>query len=148
MGGCMNSRTCKRPSVRLLVVDDHDLIREGLRAIVRGTEIEIVAEAGDGESALRMTLEHEIDVVLLDIRIPDGNGFDVLSQIKREKPSLPVLIHTVHEKPHYAARALALGAAGYLVKGNGSSELLTAIRGACDSGNANPGLLQAADRCV
>jgi two-component system NarL family response regulator len=124
------------PAPRILIVDDHDLVREGLRSLMAAAGIEIVAEAEDGESAIRLAMEHDVDVVLLDIRLPDRPGLEVLAHLKREKPNLPVLIYSMHDKPHYIERSVAFGAAGYFVKGIGNDALVTAIRSARENRNA------------
>ncbi len=129
----MNRPQSYEPALRILIADDHDLIREGLRLVCGEAGIEIVGEAEDGESAIRLALELDVDVVLLDIGLPDQSGFDVLEHIKREKPSLPVLVYSAHEKSHFVERSVSLGAAGYLVKGVSNAELLTAIRTAQES---------------
>lgn len=127
--------TGSKTSIRLLIVDDHDLVREGLRAVFLNTEIRIVAEAVDGDAAISMVAEQEVGVVLLDISLPDRNGFDLLEQIKFLKPDLPVLMHSVHGTPHHVQRANALGADGFLVKGvSTKDELLAAVRTARKNG--------------
>ena len=75
-------------TIRLLIADDHDWIREGLRAVFQPTEIEVVAEATTGEEAVSLALASDLDVVLLDIKMPDGDGMDMLSRIKAVKQQL------------------------------------------------------------
>jgi DNA-binding NarL/FixJ family response regulator len=116
--------------IRLLIADDHEVVRSGLKRMVAGTEIKVVAEAATGGAALKYAVSHEIDVLLLDVRMPDGDGLAVLGRVKLEKPMLPVLLLSAFDNPTYVARAVALGASGYLLKGCSCDELLKAIRAA------------------
>ena len=115
-------------AIRVLVADDHEVVRCGLRSLVTGTEIEVVAEASSGEQALRLITEHKVDVLLLDIRMPDGDGLNTLGRVKLDYPEIPVLLLSTYDNPTYIARAVALGAAGYLLKGRDREQLLEAIR--------------------
>ena len=115
-------------AIRVLVADDHEVVRCGLRSLVTGTEIEVVAEASSGEQALRLITEHKIDVLILDIRMPDGDGLNTLGRVKLDYPEIPVLLLSTYDNPTYIARAVALGAAGYLLKGRDREHLLEAIR--------------------
>jgi len=114
--------------IRLLVADDHEMVRLGLKSLLEGTEIEITAEAATGEEAVRQALSKEVDLVLLDIRMPHGDGLTALGRIKLEKPRLPVLILSAYDNPTYVARAVALGAHGYVLKSASREELVEAIR--------------------
>src|SRR5580658_2355614 len=111
-------------SITLLIADDHEVVRSGLRSLLTGTDIEIVAEAATGEAAVRMVMEHNPRVALLDIRMPEGDGLNALGRIKLERPDLPVLILSTHDNPTYVARAVALGAAGYILKGTSRENLV------------------------
>jgi DNA-binding NarL/FixJ family response regulator len=104
-------------SIRLLIADDHEVVRSGLAHLVSGTDIQIVASAASGDEAVRLTLKHNPDVVLLDIRMSDGDGLAALAKIKAERPKISVLIMSTYDNPTYVARAVALGASGYLLKG-------------------------------
>ncbi len=114
--------------IRILVADDHEIIRQGIKALLTGTEIHVVAEAGTGQAAVKLTLETEIDLVLLDIVMPDGDGLTALSQIKHDKPDLPVLIFSAFENPASVARSMAMQASGFLLKDCSRDEILHAIR--------------------
>ncbi|MCS7306848.1 MAG: response regulator transcription factor [Thermoguttaceae bacterium] len=114
--------------IRLLVADDHEMVRLGLKSLLEGTEIEVTQEAATGEEAVRHALTKEVDLVLLDIRMPNGDGLTALGRIKLEKPQLPVLILSSYDNPTYIARAVALGASGYILKGASREELIDAIR--------------------
>ncbi|MBI2826889.1 MAG: response regulator transcription factor [Planctomycetia bacterium] len=123
-------------SIRLLIADDHLVVRTGLKSLMAGTEIEVVAEAASGGECIRLAMEINPDVVLLDIRMPDGDGLNALSRLKLERPALPVLIFSTYDNPTYVARAVALGASGYLSKGATRDELLAAIRTSAKGENA------------
>jgi DNA-binding NarL/FixJ family response regulator len=123
-------------TIKLLIADDHEVVRTGLKSLVTGTDIKVVAEAATGEAAIKQALKHNPDVVLLDIRMPDGDGLNALGRIKLEKPDLPVLILSTYDNPTYVARAVALGAAGYLLKGASRDDLLKAIKNAASGENS------------
>ena len=113
---------------QILLVDDHALVRAGIRALIEGKPgINVIAETGDGDEALRMIGELHPNLVLLDITMPTINGFEVLEQITKQYPETRVIILTVHEGTEYAMRALRGGAAGYLPKSAASIELEDAI---------------------
>src|SRR3972149_6138341 len=116
--------------IRLLIADDHEVVRSGLKTLVAGTEVKVVGEVATGAEAVKFALENEVDVVLMDIRMPDGDGLTALGSIKLDKPELPVLILSTFDNPTYIARAVALGACGYVLKGCAREGLLSAIRSA------------------
>jgi len=112
---------------RILIADDHALVRAGIRALAERIEgVEVVAEAGNGAEALELTRELKPDLVLLDISMPESSGFDVLQHAK-EFPDVRVIVLTVHEAEAYAIRALREGAAGFLLKSAAAVELKEAI---------------------
>lgn len=116
-------------TIRVLLADDHALVRAGIRVLVEEIEgIEVVAEAGEGQEALRLIRAHAPDVVLLDIAMPLLNGFEVLDQAIPEFPDLRVIVLTVHETEEYALYAFRHGARGYLPKTAASAELALAIK--------------------
>lgn len=118
-------------SIRLLVVDDHEWIREGLRYAFQDTEIEIVAEAKTvAEAICEVAAEDNIDVVLMDIRMPDGDGFDALSRIKKTNKRLPVLIYASYDRSSFVRCSQLLGASGCLRKGVDRQTLIAAVRDA------------------
>jgi DNA-binding NarL/FixJ family response regulator len=118
--------------IRVLIADDHEVVRSGLRSLLQGSEIQVVAEAQSGEEAVRLAGELEIDVVVLDIRMPDGDGLAALQQIKLHRPNLPVLMLSTYDNPTYVSRAVALGASGYILKGSGREKLVESIRAAAE----------------
>jgi DNA-binding NarL/FixJ family response regulator len=115
-------------SIRLLIVDDHEVVRAGLRTLLNGSGIKIVGEATSGEAARKAVMKHTPDVVLLDVRMENGDGLAALSRIKLERPKIPVLMFSGFDNPTYVARAVALGASGYVLKGTSKEKLLDAIR--------------------
>jgi DNA-binding NarL/FixJ family response regulator len=120
----------QQSKIRLLIAEDHELVRIGLRGLLADTEIKIVAEVTSGQAAVKYALENDVDVVLMDIRMPDGDGLTALGRIKLEKPDMPVVVLSTFDNPAYIARAVALGASGYLLKGCTRDELIKAIQSA------------------
>jgi DNA-binding NarL/FixJ family response regulator len=114
--------------IKLLIADDHEVVRSGLRSLLAGTDVKIVAEVATGAEAVKYSLENDPDVVMLDVRMPDGDGLTSLGRIKLDKPDMPILILSTFDNPTYIARAVALGASGYLLKGCTRDELLNGIR--------------------
>ena len=115
--------------IRVLIADDHAILRQGLKQILAETDdMVVMGEADSGIATVRMMREGLYDVVLLDISLPDRSGMYVLKQIKREKPKLQVLMLSMHPEEHYAVRAIKAGAAGYLNKQSAPAELVNAIR--------------------
>jgi len=115
--------------IRVLIADDHAIIRHGLKQILSETEDLVLAgEADGGVSAMQLLRTLECDVVLMDVSMPDRNGIDTLKLVKKEFPRLPVLILSMHPEEQYAVRALRAGAAGYLSKQAAPEQLVTALR--------------------
>jgi DNA-binding NarL/FixJ family response regulator len=115
-------------AVRLLVVEDQPVVRSGLESLLADAEIVAIDVAQTAADAVEKAATTKADVVLLDIRLAEGDGLAALARIKAERPTLPVLVYTGYDNPSFAARAVALGAAGYLLKGTTKEELVTAIR--------------------
>lgn len=115
--------------IRVLVVDDHAVVREGLKRVITEAEgMTVGGEAADGAEALRLAEAEPWDAVVLDVTLPGRSGLEVLKDIKRHRPQLPVVILSVHAEDQYAVRALKAGAAGYLTKESASDQLVAAIR--------------------
>jgi len=123
-------------SIRILIADDHEVVRSGLKSLVAGTDIKVVAEVSTGEDAVRSVDENELDVVLLDIRMDNGDGLTALGRIKLDHPDLPILMLSTYDNPTYVARAVALGASGYLLKGSSRDRLIEAIQTAAKGESA------------
>lgn len=117
-------------AISLLIVDDHEVVRVGLKSMLQGTNMRVVAEADNGTSALKLVSKHKPDLVLLDVRMPDSDGLTCLARIKLDRPELPVVMFSAYDNPTYVARAVALGASGYLSKGISKKVLLQAIQSA------------------
>ena len=118
-------------SVRVVVADDHEVVRCGLVNLLDGTDVEIVAEASSGEAAVSLAMKHKPDVILLDIRMAPGNdGLKALEKIRNDAPSVRCIMLTTFDNPTYIARAVASGAHDYILKGCSREELLESITGA------------------
>jgi two-component system, NarL family, invasion response regulator UvrY len=114
---------------RIVIVDDHAIVRKGLRQILADApEMAVTAECADGQELLRQLEKEQFDLVLLDISMPGRNGIDLLKQVKGMRPDLPVLILSMHPEEQYAIRALKSGASGYITKESAPDELVKAIR--------------------
>jgi two-component system, NarL family, invasion response regulator UvrY len=114
--------------IRILLVDDHPIVRDGIRRILtEGFTAVHVGEAGDVKSARIQLLSAPWDVVVLDVTLPDGSGLDLLKEIRREFPALPVLVLSMHSAAHFARRTLAAGASAYLTKDGAPNQLVGAI---------------------
>lgn len=114
--------------MNILIVDDHAIVRQGLRQILMESDSTIfIREADCGSEAIRQVRGGEWNVVVLDISLPDRNGIDILKQIKKEYPRIPVLMLSMHEEGLYAIRALKAGASGYVTKQSAPAELMAAI---------------------
>jgi two-component system, NarL family, invasion response regulator UvrY len=115
--------------IKVLLADDHSIVREGLRRIVEeGGDMGVVAEAADGREALRKVDEALPDVAVVDISMPGIDGLEVVGRLKESHPTLPVLILTMHEEAQYIVRAIEAGAMGYLTKQSAPEQLVIAIR--------------------
>ena len=117
----------KQTKIKLLIADDHPVARSGIKALLTGTEINVVAEAATGQDAVKHALERDVDVVLMDVCMPEGDGVTALGRIKLDKPDLPIVMFSAFDNPAYVARAVALGASGFLLKGCTRDELVNAI---------------------
>jgi DNA-binding NarL/FixJ family response regulator len=116
-------------TIRLLIADDHELVREGLRATFAHTRIEVMGEATSCAEAIRLANDVPADVLLLDVSMPGGDGFEVLRHV-RSIPTLAVVMYSMHDRDHYFRRARELGASGYLTKQASSEQLVNVIEAA------------------
>jgi DNA-binding NarL/FixJ family response regulator len=128
--------------IRVLVADDHAMVREGIRAVLMATEgFDVVAEAGDGSAALALATSHAPDVVILDITMPERSGLEVTTELRRTVPSSRILILSMHDHPQYVVEAVRAGAHGYIRKDAGPLELRNAVRAVhAGQGFFSPGL--------
>jgi len=117
--------------IRILLADDHTVLRAGLRALLAGQcDLEVIGEASDGAEAIRLAQTLHPDVVVMDIGMPGVNGIDATARIKRELPGVKVLILSMHDDQGYLRQVLRAGASGYVLKRAADTELLAAIRAA------------------
>ena len=115
--------------IHILLADDHTILRAGIRSLLEDeADLQVIGEAEDGHSAVRMCCELQPDVVLLDIAMPRLNGLEATRQIRRDCPHTKVLILTMHENEEYIRKVLANGAMGYILKDAAARDLLGAIR--------------------
>jgi two-component system invasion response regulator UvrY len=115
--------------MRILIADDHPIFRAGLKEILgKEKDVEVIGEADNGRRALELVRKQRWDVVLLDLTMPGKDGLEVLQDLRRERPKLPVLILSAHPEDQLALRMLKAGAAGYLTKDKAPEVLLTAVR--------------------
>jgi DNA-binding NarL/FixJ family response regulator len=127
-GKKVEEATHKEPA-RLLIADDHALVREGLRTMLQGEDgLSVVAEANDGSEALALCRRLSPDLVLMDVRMPMMDGLEATRKIKREMPQVSVVMVTMHENPDYLFEAIKAGAAGYVLKDASGERLLGAVR--------------------
>jgi DNA-binding NarL/FixJ family response regulator len=115
-------------TIRVVIADDHEVVRHGLRRLLEGSEIVIIGEAANGKEAVEAALAYQPDLVILDVRMPVMDGLTALGRIKLDRPQMPVLIFSTFDNPTYLARAVALGACGYLLKKTNREKLLAVIR--------------------
>jgi DNA-binding NarL/FixJ family response regulator len=121
--------------IRVLIADDHAVVRQGLKQIIGDTpELLVAGEATNGQEVLDQVRAETWDVVVLDISMPDRSGLDILKQLRSERPTLPVLVLSMYSEDQYATRVLKAGASGYLTKDSAADELVKAIRKVVNGG--------------
>ncbi len=122
--------------INVLIADDHEVVRRGLRTLFADTDIEVMAEMDNGTDAVKYAIENDPDVAILDVRMPGTDGLTALGRIKLDKPEMPILILSTFDNPTYIARAVALGASGYVVKSCTREHLIKCIRTAASGESA------------
>ncbi len=116
-------------TIRVVVADDHPILRAGLVSVLNASpDLRVVGEAGNGAEVLRSIREIKLDVLLLDVSMPGKSGLDLLRQIRKDYPRLPILIVSSHPEDQYALRAIKAGASGYVTKMSAPQDLVTAVR--------------------
>jgi DNA-binding NarL/FixJ family response regulator len=116
---------------RILLADDHELVRNGLKLVLDSEpDLQVVAEAGDGEEALKIGLKAELDLAVLDVSMPRLTGLQVAAEFHRRRPELHTLMLSVHDNEQYFFEALKAGASGYVLKSEANKDLIAACRGA------------------
>ncbi|MGZ5375797.1 MAG: response regulator [Solirubrobacterales bacterium] len=118
-----------REQIRIVLADDHGIVRGALRMLLEGeSDLEVVAEAGDGETAARCVLGHKPDVLVLDLNMPGISGLDAIGPARENSPETEIVVLTMLNEPAAAKQALRAGALGYVQKEAASSDLITAVR--------------------
>lgn len=115
-------------AIRLVIADDHEVVRSGLTSLFHDSDVEVVAQAANGAEAVQACLEQHPDVALLDIRMEDGDGLSALESLREQSPETKVIMLSTYDNPTYIARAHALGASDYLLKGCSRQQLLDTVR--------------------
>ena len=116
-------------AIKILIVDDHVVVREGLKQIINSTQdMAVIGEAETGFEAIKLSRQLEYHIMLLEIVLPDRNGIEVLKQIKKESPQASVLMFSGHREDQYAVRSLKSGASGYLNKQCSAAQIIIAIK--------------------
>jgi len=121
--------------IRVVIADDHTIVREGLKQLLLASgRFEIAGEARDGHEVLALVRETDFDVLLLDLSMPGKSGMDLIKQVKSERPRLRILVLSMHQEHQYAVRAIKAGASGYLTKDSASTQLVSAIEKVASGG--------------
>jgi len=115
-------------SIRIVLADDHVLVRQGLRSLLEREKFQVVAEASDGQEAIRLTETHHPDIAIVDISMPILNGIDTVRELGRSCPKTKAILLTQHEEDQYIREALEVGVKGYVVKNQVASDLVHAIQ--------------------
>lgn len=115
-------------AVKVVVVDDHEVVRTGIVSLFEGSDVKVVGQASSGSEAIKVVKDKKPDVVLLDIRMEQGDGLTALEKLRQSAPNSRVVILSTYDNPTYVARANAMGASDYLLKGSTRDQLLGAIR--------------------
>jgi DNA-binding NarL/FixJ family response regulator len=115
--------------MKILIADDHPIFRAGLKeTLAKASDVDFVGEADDGHKTLELVRKQRWDAVVLDITMPGKGGLEVLKELRRERPKLPVLVLSAHPEDQLALRLLKAGAAGYLTKDRAPEVVLSALR--------------------
>lgn len=115
-------------STKLLIADGHPIVRAGIKRMLARTGIKAIAEASTGSDAIQLARKRKPHVVLMDFRMPDDSGVTTLGRIRLDEPELPVLLYSAYDNPVWIARAVALGASGYLLKTCTAQQLIAGIK--------------------
>lgn len=119
--------------MRIILVDDHELIREGLKKVIaKESDIDVIGEAQNADEMFEILSKNKIDIVILDITLPGRSGLDLISEIKTHYPDTRILILSMHPEDRFAVRALRAGAFGFITKGTASKILIEALRKIAD----------------
>jgi two-component system response regulator NreC len=116
---------------RIVLADDHVLVRQGLKSLLEREHFQVMAEASDGQDAVRLTEVHQPDIAILDISMPTLNGIDAARGLSRSAPKTKVILLTQHDEEQYIHEALEAGVKGYVLKNQVANDLIQAIRQVC-----------------
>jgi len=131
-------------AVRILLVEDHVLVREGLKVLLEAQGLKVVGEASDGQEALRLARQTSADIAVLDIGMPLLNGIDAARELRKSAPKIKTILLTRHEDESFIAAALAAGVKGYVLKRQVADDLLQAVQRVQNGGTyLSPGIAQA-----
>ena len=115
--------------IKIVIADDHEIVRAGLKQIIADEEdMEVAGESNSGEKLIELIKKNEYDVVLLDLKMSGMNGIEVMKHIKTIKPSIPVIVLSMHAEDQYAVRTIKAGASGYLTKETAGDNLIAAVK--------------------
>jgi DNA-binding NarL/FixJ family response regulator len=133
--------------IKVVIVEDHTIVREGLRPLLEGKGVEVIGEAADGLEAVRLVKELAPQVVIMDVALPRLGGIEASRRIVKGNPDMKIIMLTIHDEPQYVFKSLEAGARGYLVKEAPLEELMTAIKAVIKgetylSSNFPPGLIE------
>ena len=121
--------------IRILIADDHPIVRAGLKQVIeKSPDMRVEGEALNGDEVLDLVYRERWDILILDFSMPGRSGLDVIKEVRRERPTLPVLVLSMHPEAELAPRLLKAGVAGYLMKESATTELVNAIRKICSGG--------------
>lgn len=125
-------------TIKVVIADDHEVVRNGLVSIFRESEIEVVDQACNGHEAFEKTVAAKPDVLLLDVRMPAADGMQAMTRLKTESPETKVVVFSAYDNPTYVARAVALGAKDYALKGSTQHELIETVRRIAEGNQSQP----------
>ena len=131
-------------AIRIVLADDHVLVRQGLKSLLEREKLQVVAEASDGQEVIRLAETHQPDIAIIDISMPTLNGIDAARELARSCPKTRVILLTQHEEEQYIHEALRARVKGYVLKSQVASDLVHAIQGVSKGGTyLSPGVSQA-----
>jgi DNA-binding NarL/FixJ family response regulator len=115
-------------SVSVVIADDHDVVRQGITSLLAGSDVVVVGQASDAKETIEVTLKHDPDVVLMDVRMGSAGGLEALEKLRTANVRARILMFSTFDNPTYVARSIALGANGYILKDSSRAELVAAIQ--------------------
>ena len=122
----------KKAVQKVFIVDDHPMVREGLKSLINQADLRVCGEAENANDALKGILDTKPDAVIVDLSLKEGSGLDLIKHIKSRAPDAAVIVVSMHDERHYAERTIRAGARGYIMKGESSSKVVGALRDVLD----------------